>query len=101
MTENQAFYARDDLVLALQIEYTRSFICSNCGYEEHAIPSIPIVEGDFIPLIYGSGVDFCTHCSKVREEFEETTDSPADYDESAEGDNDHNLQAEAKDPETM
>jgi len=91
----------NDLISILKVEYTRTFQCSECGFEESAVPSIPTIEGEFIPLFYGSGVDYCTNCSKPREEHEETTDSPADYYESEGELNDHNVQAEAKDQQTM
>jgi len=95
MSEIDEIKLRSDLLLILKAEYTRTFQCSECGYEEHAVPAIVgEIEAGFV-AVYGSGVDMCTHCSKWREDYEETTDSPAYYDESeGEFTDDYQLQAE-------
>lgn len=97
MTQNQAENYEIDVISFLKAEYTRTFKCSRCGSEESCEPAIrPDGEEGFV-AIYGSGVDNCTHCDKWREPFEETSDFPADYDESeGEFTNGNHVQAEAQ-----
>jgi hypothetical protein len=95
LAEINELEVENQLILILKEECKRTFICSECGYNELCEPTILPSNGEWFTVIYGSGVDFCTNCSKLREEFEETTDSPAYYYESeGEFTDDHQLQAE-------